>query len=310
MNETYFPALDEFFRKFCTAVKESGKEEEFLEKWGLDTLEDAFTILGNNVQGGYDSHKQSMLAVPIQGSVLSIGPGMGFCVFFLSELYDAVFAAEPDGENCALLQSVARHYQTHKGAKAGDIVQIFHAGIGISPEAIRYWDTRHQLMKQKKLKGSILNFDIRGAGELRNTFQERVSRVYLHKVLSSLSISTSFKRVVSHCAAFLAPAGTMTWSEPEYIFNDILQPGSRDALAGTVKPIFDHNNLDFDLLNYQLANRDRDTSLVETWTLIKVWRKKNEKGYPCVSHRHFGFARSSQRAGEDCQEFGRRSQSQ
>lgn len=274
MNKMYFPGLDEFYSKFSEAVRQSGREKDFLLKWGLDGLDDVYDILINNVQGGYDSHRQSMLSAPPGGSVLTIGPGMGFCVFLLSELYDTVFVAEPDGESCSLLKSISEHYRTHKKQKAGDIVKIHHAGLAISDEAAAYWQTKRQLMKKRNLKGSILNFDIKGAKELRDTFQEKVSRIYLHKVLSSFSIACGFGDIISQCKLFLDEKGVITWSEPGYIFTDILQVEPGDTLENTLKEIFEKNGMDFNITAYDAANYDGDTPLDEQWTLIKARLEK------------------------------------
>ena len=274
INEPYFPGLDEFYNKFCSAVSQSGEEQRFLTKWGLNALSDVYNILSNNVQGGYESHKHSMLSIPPLGSVLSIGPGMGFCGFLLSELYDTVIVAEPDGENCALLEHISDHYITHKNKNAGRSMRILHAGLSITDEAVTYWKTKQQLMKKRHLKGSILNFDINGAAELAGVFHEKVSRIYLHKVLSSFSISGSFESIISACASFLADHGVLTWSEPGYIFKDILASGesSEETLAHVIKPVFEKNHLELDIMDYRVSNRNNDmeTSLVETWTLLNA----------------------------------------
>lgn len=269
ISQPHFPGLDEFYNKFCTAVSQSGEEQRFLTKWGLNALSDVYNILSNNVQGGYESHRHSMLSIPINGSlcslgsVLSIGPGMGFCGFLLSELYDTVIVAEPDGENCALLEHISDHYITHKNKNAGQSMKILHAGLSITAEAVTYWKTKQQLMKKRHLKGSILNFDIRGAAELGEVFHEKVSRIYLHKVLSSFSISGSFENIVTACASFLADEGVLTWSEPGYIFKDILasQVGSEETLAHVIKPVFEKNHLELDMMDYQVA---------EEWTLLNA----------------------------------------
>jgi hypothetical protein len=277
-NDVYFPAMNDFYERFCAAVRQSGKEEPFLKKWGLNELAEVYDILSNNVQGGYASHKESMLSGPIGGSVLSIGPGMGFCVFFLSDLYDEVYAAEPDGENCAILQSILEHYPTrkHNNKPAGDMVTVFHAGIAITKEAVRYWDTKAELMKKRKMKGSILNFNIRDAGELSDVFDKQVSRIYLHKVLSSLSIAADFGTVIAQCKPFLTGAGELTWSEPEYIFTDILQVQAPASLDTVLKPVFDREHMDFGTKTYEVSNeaagREGEPPLVENWTLIKAWR--------------------------------------
>jgi len=272
MNKTYFPKLDEFYDKMSKAVIQSGIEPEFIKKWGLEQLADIYDILNNNVQGGYDSHKHTMLSTSTGGSVLNVGPGMGFCVFLLSELFNTVLVAEPDKENCALLASIARHYETHSHKNAHEIVKIYHAGIAITAEAVNYWNTKQELMKKRKLKGSILNFSIQGAGELRDLLHEKVSRVYLHKVLSSLSISTDFETIVSQCRLFLKEEGEITWSEPQYIFDDILQLNGKYTLNQAIKPIFEKNHMHFHLENYQLTNKNEETTPanIENWTLIKA----------------------------------------
>lgn len=284
INGPYFPGLDEFYNKFCNAINRSGEEQRFLTKWGLNALSDVYIMLSNNVQGGYESHKHSMLSIPPAGSVLSIGPGIGFCGFLLSELYETVFVAEPDEENCALLKHISDHYITHKNKNAGQSMKILHAGLSITDEAITYWKTKQQLMKKRHLKGSILNFDIYGAAELAGGFQKKVSRIYLHKVLSSFSISGSFENIITACASFLADQGVITWSEPGYIFKDILAPqgGSEETLADIIKPIFEKNQLELDMMDYQVSNRNNgmETSLVEKWTLLnakKQRRSMNEK---------------------------------
>lgn len=272
MNKTYFPALDEFYDKFINAVTQSGIEQNFIKKWGLERLADVYDILNNNVQGGYDSHQHTMLSASTGDSVLNVGPGMGFCVFLLTELFERVLVAEPDKENCSLLASIANHYVTHKGKNAHEIVKVYHAGIAITREAVDYWNTKQELMKKRNLKGSILNFSIQGAGQLKDILEEKVSRVYLHKVLSSLSISTDFETVISECRLFLKEGGEITWSEPQYIFDDILQLNGKQSLNRVLKPIFEKNNLHFHIKNYQLTNKSEETTPgnIERWTLIKA----------------------------------------
>ncbi len=278
MNEIKFPEMDEFYDRFCTAVRESGAEQEFLTKWGQENLSDVYAILSNNVQGGYDSHKQSMLAGPTGGSVLNIGPGMGFCVFLLSGLYDSVFVAEPDGESCSLIEQVTAHFPVSGDRKASDVVTVFHGGLSISDDAVKYWDMKQQLMKKRKLKGSILNFDIKGARELGEVFDGKVSRIYLHKVLSSLSIAGRFENIIAQCVSFLEAGGVLTWSEPRYIFEDILstenEGDNTNDLQGILTPVFDKLNMAFEIIDYMVSNTDRDTETVieEKWTLIKITR--------------------------------------
>lgn len=272
MNKTYFPELDEFYDKFSKAVTQSGIEQDFINKWGLERLADVYDILNNNVQGGYDSHKHTMLSTSTGDSVLNVGPGMGFCVFLLSELFNSVLVAEPDKENCSLLSSIAKHYKTHSHKNAHEIVKIFHAGIAITEEAVNYWNTKQELMKKRKLKGSILNFSIRGASQLKNVLAGKVSRVYLHKVLSSLSISTGFETIISECRLFLKEEGQITWAEPQYIFDDILQLDEKHSLNQALKPIFEKNDMHVHIKNYQLANKSEETTPgnIERWTLIKA----------------------------------------
>jgi hypothetical protein len=272
MNKTYFPELDEFYDKLSKAVTQSGIEQDFIKKWGLKRLANVYDILSHNVQGGYDSHKHTMLSASTGDSLLNVGPGMGFCVFLLSELFDSVLVAEPDRENCLLLNSIANHYKTHKGKKANEIVKILQAGIAITDNAINYWNAKQELMKKRKLKGSILNFSIEGASELRDILHEKVSRVYLHKVLSSLSIATDFENIICQCQLFLGNCGEITWSEPEYIFDDILQLNDQQPLEQVLTPIFEKNHMHFQIINYQLTNKSEKTTSgnIERWTLIKA----------------------------------------
>jgi hypothetical protein len=276
MNEFYFPELDEFYERFCRAVQDSGIEGRFLEKWGLDSLSAGHDMLQNNVQGGYDSHRQTMLSASTGGSVLNIGPGLGFCVFLLAELYDTVYVAEPDRENGLLLGAIAARYRTHRGEGAGEVVQIFHAGMGITGEAVRYWQSKSALMKKRNLTGSILNFDISGARELTDVFRERVCRIYLHKVLSSLSISSTFENIIAQCRLFLRDGGILTWSEPEYIFADILAVGGENGLEQVLKSICANHRLAMEIDRYRLASGEPGTAPEENWTLIKARRLNNE----------------------------------
>jgi hypothetical protein len=282
MNKTYFPQLDEFYDKFSKAVTQSGIEQDFIKKWGLERLSDIYDILNNNVQGGYDSHKHTILSTSTGDSVLNVGPGMGFCVFLLTELFDHVLVAEPDKENCSLLRGIAKHYKTHSHKNANEIIKIFHAGIAITDEAVNYWNTKQELMKKRKLKGSILNFSIRGASQLKDILKEKVSRVYLHKVLSSLSISTGFETIISECRLFLKEGGEITWSEPHYIFDDILQLNGKQSLNQALKLIFEKNDMHFHIKNYQLTNKSEETTSgnIERWTLIRAALKTNMEKKP------------------------------
>jgi hypothetical protein len=272
MSTIYFPGLDEFHRNFCSAVTQSGKERDFTKKWGLHRLDDVYPLLSNNIQGGYESHRRTMLAAPVGGSVMNIGPGMGFCVFLLTELFETVYVAEPDPENCLLLQALARHYHTRSGKPASDTVKILQAGLSITAEAVDYWNMKRTLMEKRKLKGSILNFTIQGAAELNRVLTEKVNRVYLHKVLSSLSISNGFEQVIAQCRPFLTEQGVITWAEPGYVFAEILQLENHHDLEKRLTPIFAAHHLNFSLENYPLINTDSTTrrQTTETWTLIKA----------------------------------------
>jgi len=270
-----FPSANDFYDRFCKAVVRSGREQDFLNKWGLGSLDDVHEILNNNVQGGYASHKESIMSGNVSGSVLTIGPGMGFCVFLLSEMYDHVYAAEPDGENCSILRSITPHYITGNNKAAGDISEIYHAGIAITEEAIKYWDMKQQLMKKRHLKGSILNFDIHNAQELGQIFSHRVSRVYLHKVISSFSIATSFEHIITQAREFLLPMCDITWSEPGYIFADILgfeNDNTGRNMLQNIKPVFDKLNMSVDVIPYLVFNGEGENRLEETWMLIKARR--------------------------------------
>ncbi|MCU0288448.1 MAG: hypothetical protein MUF15_18885, partial [Acidobacteria bacterium] len=95
-------------------------------------------------------------------------------------------------------------------------------------------------------------------------------RVYFHKVLSSLSIANSFENIITQCTGFLAEESEITWSEPGYIFDDLLDAGGQ--LENIITPIFAKNNLQANLLNYEVSNRAENSGacLVEKWTLIKA----------------------------------------
>ena len=271
MPNTYFPTLDEFYGKFYEAVVTSGKEPEFTKKWGLETLADIYDILNNNVQGGIASHRRTMLAAPTAGTVLNIGPGMGFCVFLLAELFDRVLVTEPDSENCAILERIANHYPTRRGNPAHETVKLYQAGISITEEAVNYWNMKRTLMKKRNLKGSILNFTVEGAAELRDVLGEKVNRVYLHKVLSSLSISNTFENIITQAREFLEPGGVITWSEPGYVFEDLL-PLEGESLESYLTPVCTENRLQFQVENYILSRQEgaNDPAAGENWTLIKA----------------------------------------
>jgi len=271
--------LDDFYDKFSQAVKESGQEQEFTKKWGLETLAEIYDILNNNIQGGIQSHKQTMLSAPTTGTVLNIGPGMGFCVFLLAELFDNVLVAEPDNENCSILESIARQYRNYKGKKSRESVRFYQAGISITPEAVNYWNMKRTLMKKRKLKGSILNFTVQGASELKDVLNESVDRIYLHKVLSSLSISNTFENIITQARLFLAPGGFITWSEPEYVFEDLLQLDG-ETLENYLNPICSENRMQFKVTNYRLSTKTKKEEPVnhENWTLINAWTKNPKAG--------------------------------
>jgi hypothetical protein len=277
ISEIKFPELDKFYNKFCSAIYNSGMEQNFMTKWGLKSLADVYDILSNNIQGGYASHKHSILSIPPSGSILTIGPGIGFCVFLLSELYDSVFVIEPDSENCQLINSISKHYRTDKDKLVGDFVQVFHAGISITDEAIEYWNAKRSRMTKSKVGGSILNFVIQGASELKEVFHEEVSSIYLHKVLSSLSISCRFEDIIFEIAPLLEENGAITWAEPDYIFNDILQVDGLDP-TGRLKSLFNNWGLDFNVMNYKVSSKVRGNDFVETWTLLKVRRSLDNEG--------------------------------
>jgi len=267
-----FPTQDEFFQGFCRAVKESGQEEAFCAKWGLDNLDQAYHILNDNVQGGFLSHKHTILSARTGGSVLNVGPGMGFCVFILAHLFDRVIVAEPDGQNCAILEKIASAYQVDQGKSAAGKIRIIHGGLSINPNAVKYWQRKQELMKKRKMKGSILNFSIEGAGDLPSLLTEKVQRVYLHKVLSSLSIAGSFDHIIGQCLSFMAQEGQLTWSEPGYIFRDILAVEESIPMEQALKPLFKELQITSEIEHYKLSNKVRGENLEENWMLIKAWR--------------------------------------
>lgn len=270
MSEVHFPALDDFYERFRAAIKESGSEQRFLDKWGIRALSDVYDILKNNVQGGYDSHKNLILSTPPSDSILTVGPGMGFCVFLLAELHESVFVAEPDEENCRLIEDLSTHYVTSDGRRGNDAVKVFHAGISITDNAIKYWDLKRSQMKSRNVKGSILNFTISGADDLKSIFDQRVSRIYLHKVLSSLSISSSFENLLMELITLLKKDGTVTWAEPDYIFEDILSVEGLDGNVAMLKPFFAKERVDIDVGSYRVRSTIGGSVSTSTWTLLKA----------------------------------------
>ena len=271
MCKMKLPDLDKFSDKFFSAIKKSGEEQSFLTKWGIKDLSAVYDILRNNIQGGYNSHKHSILSTMPSCSVLTIGPGMGFCVFLLCELYGSVFVAEPDIENCCIINNISKHYLTESNNKANDVMRIYHAGLSITDEAIRYWNDQRTNMKKRNIKGCILNFVIKGAEELKDIFHDKVSRIYLHKVLSSLSISNSFENVISETALFLKDNGVISWAEPDYIFNDILQVNGQNAMISRLRSLF-NNEIDFNVINYMVSSKINGNTMVENWVLLKAGR--------------------------------------
>jgi len=277
MSNPDFPTMDEFFSRFVTAIRRSGQERVFLDKWGLNRLADAGDILSEQVQGGYESHEQTIFSGRTDGSILNLGPGMGFCVFLLAEVFPRVWVAEPDGENCLILEKIAGAYLTGSRQLAGDIVRVLHAGLCITPEAVKYWTTKQESMKKRHLKGSILNFNIAGAQELSTVLPEPVDRLYLHKVLSSLSIAASFPQLLDIGRSFLSGGGELTWSEPGYIFRDILQLNETIDMNEAFKPVFDPVGLDFELHTYTLKSPSPGREAQEEWLMIRAWRQQHER---------------------------------
>jgi hypothetical protein len=270
MNQ--FPAMEEFSRRFSTAVERSGKKQEYLEKWGLGSVDEGLDLFRRNVQGGYDSHRHAMLSAPVEGTVLNIGPGMGFCVFLLAELFPSVMVAEPDAGNCRLLESIAGHYITGGGTVAADSVQVIHAGFAITAEATQYWQAKQELLKRRNRQGSILNFDISGAAELPAVLRSQADRIYFHKVLSSFSISNSFGDVLNQAAGCLSPKGVITWAEPDYIFSDIVAGGEDGQLQPAIQQAMERSGLDFKTELYPVTETASQPPVREHWTLIEAWR--------------------------------------
>lgn len=272
MPDNHFPAMEDFGRRFSTAVERSGKKKEYLEKWGLGSVDEGLELFRRNVQGGYDSHKHAMLSAPVEGTALNIGPGMGFCVFLLAELFRSVMVAEPDSGNCRLLESIAKHYITAAGTAAAENVQVIHAGFAITEEAAKYWEAKQELLKKRNRRGSILNFDIRGAAELTTVSRARADRIYFHKVLSSFSISNSFGDVLNQAAGCLSPKGVITWAEPDYIFSDIVAGGEEHQLQPAIKHAMGSCGLEFKTELYPVTETASQPPVTEHWTLIEAWR--------------------------------------
>lgn len=263
------PGLDTFFEKLKSAIERSGTEEQYTAKWGLGSLQDIYTLLRNNQQGGYDSHSHCMLSTEIRKSVLDIGPGMGFCVFLLAELYDEVYVAEPDQENCGLLEKIAHQYTTRNGKNAGDIVKCINAGLNITEDAVRYWEFKKKMLELKKIKGGVLNYTVKGASELHEVFDHMVDRVYLHKVLSSLSISNSIYEIINTLVAnSIEPSGVISWAEPSYVFGDILQDTDLQVLVDKMRENTSVQRIDTQEYNIDLVTDT--TAEITKWNLITI----------------------------------------
>ena len=273
MRKNHFPAMETFGRRFSAAVERSGIKKNYLEKWGLGSVADGLELFRRNVQGGYDSHYHAMTSANTDGVVLNIGPGMGFCVFLLAELFPRVMVAEPDSDNCRLLERIANHYITGSGTPAAGNVQVIHAGFGITDEAANYWETKQELLKRRNRGGSILNFDIRGAAELTAVLPAPADRIYFHKVLSSFSISNSFGDVMSRAAQCLSPGGRVTWAEPNYIFSDIVAAGEDHRLLTAMSEAMTGCRMDFKTELYPVTETASQPPVREDWLLIEAWRK-------------------------------------
>ena len=227
-NVQQLPNLERFCSKVSSAIRGAGVESRFLSKWGLADLDELGGLLRNNVQGGYESYVRSILATPATSTVLSVGPGMGLAELLLAEIHPAVFVAEPDADNCELIRQVSGHYVTERGAHSGDILTLLHAGLAITEGAIRHWNEKRDALRRRGARGSILNFSVDTTRELRDALSQAVDRVYLHKVLSSLSVATTFQKSLGEIASFLSRGGVATWAEPEYIFREIGPAGERE----------------------------------------------------------------------------------
>ncbi len=268
MTPHQLPNLDDFSTKFCAALRESGCEKTFATKWGLHDINEIHEILEHNIQGGYTSHHKAIMATPPSHSALTIGPGMGFCVFLLSEIYPAVFVAEPDSQNASLIQEMSPYYRTKTNQAASDKVKVFNAGISLSSDALKYWEAKRKIRETRRAKGNILNFVIDKTTALKEELHDQVSRLYLHKVLSSLSISDSFENILGEVLEFLDRDGVLTWSEPKYIFSEVLQINAGQTLEETVRNIFDHHGLHVTFEDYEISSKIGNDNHIETWTML------------------------------------------
>ena len=270
------PPLDRFCGKFCHAVRESGAEDAFLAKWGLSDLEEVERLLRDNVQGGYDSYAHSIRAAPPVASVLSIGPGMGFCEFLLAETHDRVVVSEPDADNCDLLSRIAAGYETERGDSGDSILRFLPAGLSLTEEALRYWEEKQKLMAARGRGGSILNFDVRSSVELESVLERRVERIFLHKVLSSLSVATSLDEVLARVARFVEPGGVLTWSEPGYVFSDTLGLDDFRQFECVVVTLVESSDWECSVSDYTVSSQVADGQFDDPWLLLRLTRRSSD----------------------------------
>ncbi len=266
----YFPSENEFCNNLCLAIKNSGQEDNFIKKWGLKSLSDIHKILVDNIQGGYSSHKKTILEETTGESVLTIGPGMGFCAFFLSEIYKTVYVAEPDHENCVMLEAISKHYLTNKQILCSDILQIFNSGLSINDQVINYWEERRELLKKRKKNGCVLNFSLKKANELKHAFDKKVSRIYLHKVYSSLSVSIDFYSAIKYLSEFIEEDGVITWSEPDYIFHESQKTNDSKELEKSLNKNLSDMNLHIIVKPYTITYNKEEDRIQEKWLMLNL----------------------------------------
>lgn len=269
------PELEIFCEKLKNSIKASGSSDAYTQKWGMGSLDEIFTILDNNYQGGYASHKCAILSTETGSSVLDVGPGMGYCVFMLAEIYDQVFVAEPDADNCKLIEKIASKYVTEDGRPASEIVNCINAGINITDEAVKYWELKRKMLSRNGSSGGILNYTVKGAQELEDVFQLKVDRIYLHKVMSSLSISNNIQKVIDTLMSkYISQGGTLSWTEPAYIFSQFFEEENMEVISKKIEAN-DPVKKQTEVLQYDLNYVNKGIKEVSNWVSFAVKNGKH-----------------------------------
>ncbi len=124
-------------------------------------------------------------------------------------------------------------------------------------------------MEKRGARGSILNFQIDSTRELRDVLDERASRVYLHKVLSSLSVGGSLETILAGLSALMTADGVLTWAEPEYIFYGILEAESESDLRDRLSRMLGGQRR-LRIETYVVQSRTSAGPISENWLLVSA----------------------------------------